>query len=455
MPKGRSTSRSTSAERELALHRHLMRFGEEEAATTPVWEQRGTTVAAIEAQLARLWGAAESAGGDGEAQVTERGLRHPRASVLNLIVTVPDSEAAGRVVHALMRLGLRHPSRAIILVADHTALGRPLDARISTHCDVVPGSRDKRICYEEVVLVVRGEPAEHLSGVVAPILIHDLPTFVWWPGDPPFAHPVFDQLVDLSSRLLVDTSDFDDLLVGMRRLASLRHRSGVGDLTWVRLGAWQERIAQFFDGPRFRRYLPNLNRMVLRYAVPTRPGRRRRRADVDAVQSEVAAPMAEATLLAGWIASRLDWKRYRTVQPLTRGAMRLELEGTYGMVDLRIEPDRTNRMVPGELTSVRLRAHGETGAAEFIIDRTGDEATVATNADGMTALLRRITMETPSEAELLSALLGGPRRDPVYEAALRAAVVFLASASEGSAAVEAAAAPLGTAPASPVQELGG
>ncbi len=439
----------TAAERELAVHRHLMRFGEAETLATPVWEQRGTTVSAIEAQLARLWGTAESGPTDGETSIREKGLPHARTSVLNLIVTVVDSAAADRAVHAMMSLGIRHPSRAIVLVADHEARGDPLDARISTHCHTVPGSPDERICYEEVVLTVRGESAEHLSGVVAPILIHDLPTSVWWPGDPPFRHPVFDQLADVSDRLIVDSSDFGALLAGMRRLSSLREQIGIGDLAWERLAGWQERIAQFFDTPRFRRYLPNLNRMVIRYAVPTGHGSRRRRQDADAVAPDVAAPMAEPVLLAGWIASRLDWRRHRTVAPLDEGGFRLQLEGHYEMVDLRIEPEATDELVPGELTSVRLRAHGETGAAEFIIDRDRDEATVATNADGMTALLRKITMETPREAELLSAQLGADAPDPVYDAALSAAVVFLASAAPGAAATESIPAPAA------VQELGG
>ena len=78
---------------------------------------------------------------------------------------------------------------------------------------------------------------------MAPLLIHDLPTLVWWPGDPPFADPVFDQLVELSDKLIIDSSDFSDLLVGYRRLANLRRRSGVGDLAWKRLGWWQELTA--------------------------------------------------------------------------------------------------------------------------------------------------------------------------------------------------------------------
>lgn len=73
------------------------------------------------------------------------------------------------------------------------------------------------------------------------------------------------------------------------------------------------------------------------------------------------------------------------------------------------------------------------GSAEFSIDRSGDEATVATNADGMTALLRRVTMDRPTESELLALDLVTDRHDPVYEAALRAAAVFLSSARPNEA----------------------
>ena len=205
----------------------------------------------------------------------------------------------------------------------------------------------------------------------------------------------------------------------------MRRRSGVGDLAWRRLGWWQELTAQFFDAPRFRRYLPNLSRLIdpvrrsARSWPPAPPGRCRR------VAPGVASPMSQALLYAGWIASRLGWRRYQTVEPLDGGRMRLRLEGRYEMVDLLIEPVESNDILPGDLVSVRLRSLGETGAAEFIVDRSGDKATVATNADGMTALLRTVTMEPLTEAELLSTDLVVDRKDAVFESALRAAAVFL------------------------------
>jgi glucose-6-phosphate dehydrogenase assembly protein OpcA len=333
-------------------------------------------------------------------------------------------------VETMVGLGVRHPSRAIVLAADPKAGGPSLSASITAHCHAGL-SGDEPICFEVVVLTVRGDAAEHLSGIVAPLLIHDLPTHVWWPGDPPFADPIFDQLVEMGDRVIVDSDEFGDLLHGLRRLTTLRRRSGVGDLAWRRLTWWQELTAEFFDAPRFRRYLPNLNRLVIRYAVPSKRRRRAgKRPAGTGSQPPGESPLAGPKLYAGWIASRIEWRRYATTLPLEDGRLRLKLEGRHEMVDLQIEPFETNDLPPGELVAVRLRAFGEMGAAEFIIERSIDEAVVASNADGMTALLRRVPMEQPTESELLAADLVTDEHDPVYEAAVRAAAVFLASARQ-------------------------
>lgn len=423
------------AEREQAVHRRLMRFGEGETLATPVWEQRGTTVRAVEAQLMTLWHVPVRQLIQGDESVDTTELAHARASVLNLIVTVLDESAAERVVKTMMGLGARHPSRAIVLVANHEAPGDSVDARISVHCQTPTGGGE-RVCYEQVILTVRGEAASHLAGVVAPLLIHDLPTLVWWPGAPPIGHPVFEQLVGIADRLIVDSSDFGDLLVGFRRLGSLRRRTGVGDLSWERLGPLQELTAQFFDTPRFRRYLPNLNRLLIRYAAGPQGRPEHVVASGDDVAPGVASPLSQAMLYAGWLATRLGWKRYRTIQPLTDGAARLRLEGRYEMVDLIIEPQPVEQLPPGELVQLRLRSLGETGAAEFIIDRDARQATVATNADGMTASLRRTAVPEDTESHLLSQQLVVESHELVYEAALRAAAILLASAQPGDSGTE-------------------
>jgi len=383
------------------------------AVETGYWEMRATSVRAVSAELDRLWNAATSkaATGDGVI-VTEKGAPSARTSVLNLIVTVHDRAASDHVLETLLSLGSRHPSRAIVLQADPEATGDALDARIGTHCrDGENGNG--AICFEQLALDVRGETARHLDGIVAPLVIHDLPTDVWWPGAPPFGDPVFDQLLEIGDRLVVNSTDFVDLTEGLRRLTGIRRRSGVGDLAWERLAPWQELTAQFFDAPRFRRYLPNLSRLAIRYAVPVNGG------------AGPPSPEAAAVLYAGWIATRLAWKRARARDAAATGGRRWELEGRYEMVDVAMEPVATSELPPGELLSVRLRAYGETGSAEFIVDRPAAEAIIVTNADGMTAQLRRIPVQPESEAEVLRRQLVLDRRDMLYEDALRAAAILL------------------------------
>ena len=146
---------STAARRALAVHRRLMRFGEAESTVAEPWIDRGTTVQTIAAHLAQLW---TSPADGGDSRVTEKGMTHARASVLNLIVMVPDQEAATRVVETMIGLGARHPSRAIVLAADPKAAGPTLNASITAHCNPGPAGAEP-VCFEVVVLSVHGDAA--------------------------------------------------------------------------------------------------------------------------------------------------------------------------------------------------------------------------------------------------------------------------------------------------------
>ena len=280
--------------------------------------------------------------GDGVV-VTEKGAPQARTSVLNLIVTVRDRSDSDRVLATLLEMGARHPSRDRAQ-ADPDSDGDPIDARIGTHCrDGENGAG--RICFEQLALTVRGEAARHLDGIVAPLVIHDLPIEVWWPGDPPFSDPVFQQLVDLGDRLVINASDFTDLAGGLKRLAAIRRRLGVGDIAWERLAPWHELTAQFFDAPRFRRFLPNLSRLSIKYAVPDACPHRRR--------TQIAVAGRRGTALCGLDRHSPGVAARRVAGATGGGRDPLSLEGRYEMVELAIEQVPTAAVPPGEL-SVRL-----------------------------------------------------------------------------------------------------
>src|SRR6058998_4206153 len=90
------------------------------------WGARASGVAELERELARLRRAQT-------AHAREQGRTIARASVLNLIVYAEREVHARRAAKSISELALRHPSRAIVVLADRGAR-EDVEARIEMHC---------------------------------------------------------------------------------------------------------------------------------------------------------------------------------------------------------------------------------------------------------------------------------------------------------------------------------
>ena len=64
---------------------------------------------------------------------------------------------------------------------------------------------------EVIWLRLRGAMAAAPASLVLPLALSDLPVFLRWRGEPPFGAPHFEQLVDIADRLVVDSSEWDEL----------------------------------------------------------------------------------------------------------------------------------------------------------------------------------------------------------------------------------------------------
>jgi hypothetical protein len=166
------------------------------------WAARADSIAGIEAALSRIWASeaqvaakaglspGEMADALGDPRLSGRLDQHEdvrvrtRTSVLTLVVVAGRPETEERAVTAINHLAGRHPSRAIILSPGDPDGPASMDAHINAYCHLADNSSSET-CTEEILLRVGGEIAQHLSGVVAPLLIHDLPVVLWWPDDPP------------------------------------------------------------------------------------------------------------------------------------------------------------------------------------------------------------------------------------------------------------------------------
>jgi glucose-6-phosphate dehydrogenase assembly protein OpcA len=270
------------------------------------WTGENVSIAQIERELARLRGASE-------------GVSNLRTSVMTHVAWVPP-EWLDAAETTLAGMNERHPSRTLILVPrPHDEDG--LDSDLSVRCFPVGESH---VCGEVIELYLRGNRTLAPASLVLPLAISDLPVFCRWRGEPPFGRPEWEQLVDVADRMIVDSSEWEDLAYW--DLVRYFERTSLSDIAWARIHDWRVELA---------RYWPAIREQEIR----------------------VRGPRAEALLLRAWLNARLD-RAIRPVEPAGELGVRL------GGEELR--PPRGPAPSPSDLLSSELDHFGR--------DRTYEEA---------------------------------------------------------------------------------
>jgi glucose-6-phosphate dehydrogenase assembly protein OpcA len=362
------------------------------------WGARAASVDAIERELSRMRRAAA-------AHAKEQGQALGRTSVLNLVVYAEREAHARRAARTVNDLALRHPSRAIIVLADRDREG--VVASVQLHCHVPQADGAKPVLYEQILARVRGDFDERIASVVIPLLVPDLPVFLWWTGTPPGEARHLDDLVILADRLIVDSADFarpDRTLPDVAHL--VRHRVGITDLNWGRLTHWRELIAQFFDVPTWRPFLGGITGIRTGFAV-----------DMDGRDIHPS----QALLLLGWLASGLGWRKVEALAPSEAGGALFRMARADGApIMVRLRPRFERGLEIGDVSGVRIQAAIGPDTAEFVIKRAPDErhATATAIIDGVVRAERVVPLPPLGIRELLGEELAISGSDHVYENAL-------------------------------------
>jgi len=196
-----------------------------------------------------------------------------RTSVMTHLAWVP-AEWAEQSRAALEGMAERHPSRTILLFPDRDAQDNRIDCEARVERWEVPDT-DRGLVTEVVELTLRGSRAAAPASIVEPLLISDLPVFLRWRGEPPWDAPELEQLVRVTDRLIVDSTEWDEVPGPYRRLAELFPRCAASDIAWARTSRWRSHLATMW---------PAIG-------------------DVQTVR--VRGTAAQACLLCGWLRSRL------------------------------------------------------------------------------------------------------------------------------------------------------
>ena len=383
------------------------------------WSSRTHTIDGIEAELARIWAQAplttEGEGGEPERHIAAR------TSVMNLVVIARRPEIAEHASAVIRMLAGRHPSRTLIVSSADPDGPSWLDAQIQAHC-ILPPDGAAETCAELIVLTAGGESGRHLAAIVAPLLIHDLPVTLWWPGDPPLASPQAIDLLEMADRLVVDGSAWSgdglDRLGALARILADRNLGdghvAVSDFAMLRQSRWREALASTFDRPELRPFLGGLRTITVRYAAHRGTG-------------EGGTNVIKPLYHVAWLASRLGMTVVEPLHavaaedPAELGApMAATLRAGRRRIAVGLVPEESP-MPAGTTLAVELTARRRSGELEVNVTAEAEAVIVRAVLDGSQLPARRFMAPRRAEVELLAETIESVGRDRVATAALVAA----------------------------------
>jgi glucose-6-phosphate dehydrogenase assembly protein OpcA len=239
------------------------------AVSDAVWSAQGTTPDAIEAAVRELL-----------IQRHGENDSYAPARVLNMIAFV-DREWSGEIANRLRGVGRYHASRLLVLAYEPHR--DQLDARVTIAAEADPSPGQLALLHETIVVELGDRHLDDLLTIADPLVVTDLPTLLWSPHG---HHEIVSGLLPLAQSVLLDSVDEPVPHEALERAAELAREAYVVDLAWLRSTPWRERVAATFDPPPLRRELRTITSLKVRHHP----------------DSTVAA-----LLLAGWLASRLQW----------------------------------------------------------------------------------------------------------------------------------------------------
>jgi glucose-6-phosphate dehydrogenase assembly protein OpcA len=324
------------------------------------------------------------------------------------MVFLTSDAALEQTQDTIRELAVIHPCRALVMLADREGPNRDIEMFVSTSCQTERRSQKAELCCEEVTLVARGHFTSELPSAALPLLVPDLPVFLWWRDLERLNDDCFQPLSSAAERLVIDSVDLA-MNIDLATIERLLSRKGndaiaVSDINWARLTSWRALLANFYDVHEYLPALADLERVTIEYTAP---------------ESNPKGIATQALLIAGWLASRLQWNIESSESPDKTAFSLLSEAGSRINLDLRRVEHPA--MKPGRLAKVELQANR--GEDVFTVQRSDDGLHLETQAvvEGRSCPGRSLPVRNRSTAYLLSLELEILSKDTTYEAAVRVA----------------------------------
>jgi hypothetical protein len=203
-----------------------------------------------------------------------------RSSTINFCVTCEVS-LLDKIFELLHHVVPYHPGRVVVAAFDEQNTSEQITAHVYTYCH--EKADQKRICSEMIILHFGQNSCQHLTGLILPLILPNLPLYLWWmlPYDQLLD---YDSLLKSTNRLIVNspflrTVNIETLVETVLSVEEIK----LSDYAWGRITNWREAMAHYIDPDS----LQHIQQVTL--------------------FSSGEGPALDAWLLVGWLASRLSW----------------------------------------------------------------------------------------------------------------------------------------------------
>jgi glucose-6-phosphate dehydrogenase assembly protein OpcA len=357
----------------------------------------------VERALAELW--QETAGSEevGPDNVVLR------ARAANLMVVVTEDAALAETQETIRKLAAIHPCRAVVMLADRQGADSDIEMFVSASCPN-ESRKNAELSCEEITLVAHGQFTSELPSAGVPLLVPDLPVFLWWHDLQRLEDDTFLPLSYAADRLVIDSVDLTAMNLQLDSVEQLFSRQGteaiaVSDINWARLTSWRALLANFYDVHEYRAALAGLERVRIEYGAPA---------------GNTNGIATQALLIAGWLASRLDWHIEGQTNEGDQ-ALFTARKSDGSAISLELKRVERPEMRPGRLARVELQSTQHN--ASFVVQRAENGLHLETHAmiEGRPCPGRTLPVRNRSTAELLAREMEILAKDTTYEAAVRVA----------------------------------
>jgi glucose-6-phosphate dehydrogenase assembly protein OpcA len=371
------------------------------------WESDQINPNVVGRALSRMWAdiATERRSGNRLARAVAEAASM-RTQTVNLIVIAEGSADLDQFADLVTHLPDITPSR-IVLLASQRGWQEALE--IGIDIEERPNQAPHAPTRVEVISV-RGR-GERLASVANPLLVPELPDFVWCTTRDFTQDPILSELADQADRVMVDSAASPDPAEALNFLVQLMSEGGaelrISDMAWTRLTSWRQMVAQFFDQPMHLPSLYETEEVIIECSKRDSLGR---------------SGITGGLLATAWLASCMGWRAPGEELVRSRDGWKLTLragqKGQSHEVVIMIKEVDDAASAAG-LAAIKITG-GPAAPGTFLVRRTGsDTMTTVSETPAAGIVERTIYSANPDEARLLSTELRQFDSDPVFEQSLQ------------------------------------